>query len=322
LCLDNAFVLIEGHPRDTYFHHNDRLGTERMNIDYVKYNGSNPTRSCTSLPFGDGLTCTSVYGWPLHFTGKERDFESGLDNFDARYDASSLGRFTSPDEAFADQAQANPQSWNLYGYVRNNPLSNLDPSGNACVTANGGGGESHHQDNNQGGQTCAQDPPPAPTNAGGKGPKPKNQPVDPVPTGPDGKPTPPPVPVPKCPTCKWIWSDDGSNSRGGRWVSDQDPDVPGETPGASWDTGSRGGPGHWDVDDGTGKKNRQRYYPDGRTMPEDVAHPPGWRPIWKTVEVGATAAATGYVVYRVVRMIPSVVIPPLWPTIPLNAAIP
>jgi len=31
------------------------------------------------------------------FTGKERDFESGLDNFGARYMGSILGRFMSPD---------------------------------------------------------------------------------------------------------------------------------------------------------------------------------------------------------------------------------
>jgi hypothetical protein len=48
--------------------------------------------------------------------------------------------------------------------VRNNPLSNLDPTGNDCVTASGGGGESHHQDNNRGGQACAPASPQAPTN--------------------------------------------------------------------------------------------------------------------------------------------------------------
>jgi RHS repeat-associated protein len=31
------------------------------------------------------------------FTGKERDSESGLDNFGARYDSSSMGRFMTPD---------------------------------------------------------------------------------------------------------------------------------------------------------------------------------------------------------------------------------
>ena len=41
----------------------------------------------------------SVQHAPLtyKFTGKERDSESGLDNFGARYFVSSLGRFMSPD---------------------------------------------------------------------------------------------------------------------------------------------------------------------------------------------------------------------------------
>jgi RHS repeat-associated protein len=68
------------------------------------------------------------------FTGKERDAESGLDYFGARYYASSMGRWMSPD--WADKPEAvpyssldNPQSLNLYGYVLNNPLSHADKDG-------------------------------------------------------------------------------------------------------------------------------------------------------------------------------------------------
>jgi len=86
------------------------------------------------------------------FTGKERDTESGLDNFGARYSASSLGRFMSADAPFADQEAGDPQSWNLYAYVRNNPLSNLDLTGNACVNSDGG----TWHDDNSGGETCAE----------------------------------------------------------------------------------------------------------------------------------------------------------------------
>jgi len=49
------------------------------------------------------------------FTGKERDTESGLDYFGARYNASSLGRMMSPDSG-VDQHPEDPQSWNLYAY--------------------------------------------------------------------------------------------------------------------------------------------------------------------------------------------------------------
>jgi RHS repeat-associated protein len=72
---------------------------------------------------------------PLHhFTGKERDAESGLDNFGARYFGSSMGRFMSPDWSadtdpipYADIT--NPQTLNLYAYAGNNPVSNVDADG-------------------------------------------------------------------------------------------------------------------------------------------------------------------------------------------------
>jgi RHS repeat-associated protein len=74
------------------------------------------------------LACAS------RFTGKERDSESGLDDFDARYYSSSTGRFMSPDWSAApmDVPYAdfgNPQSLNLYSYVRNNPINFTDPTG-------------------------------------------------------------------------------------------------------------------------------------------------------------------------------------------------
>ena len=73
-------------------------------------------------------------------TGKERDDETGLDYFGARYMSSAQGRFTSPDKPFADQHPEDPQSWNLYGYVRNNPLAHIDSDGQACTALNGGSG--------------------------------------------------------------------------------------------------------------------------------------------------------------------------------------
>jgi len=59
----------------------------------------------------------------MHFTGKERDAESGLDNFVARYYGSSLGRFMTPDlDNVLDDPPAplpygdrhDPQTLNLY----------------------------------------------------------------------------------------------------------------------------------------------------------------------------------------------------------------
>jgi len=63
-------------------------------------------------------------------TGQKRDNETGLDYFGARYFSAPLGRFTSPDKPLLDQHVADPQSWNLYVYARNNPLLYIDPTGN------------------------------------------------------------------------------------------------------------------------------------------------------------------------------------------------
>jgi len=67
------------------------------------------------------------------YTGKERDTESGNDYFEARYYGSSMGRFMSPDGPFDGSDPDDPQSWNLYSYVQNNPLTNTDPDGHDCV---------------------------------------------------------------------------------------------------------------------------------------------------------------------------------------------
>ncbi|HWR13225.1 MAG TPA: RHS repeat-associated core domain-containing protein [Terriglobales bacterium] len=68
---------------------------------------------------------------PNHFkfTGKERDTETGLDYFGARYHVSTVGRFLSPDPGNASAEQGDPQSWNGYAYAGNNPLTFTDPDG-------------------------------------------------------------------------------------------------------------------------------------------------------------------------------------------------
>jgi RHS repeat-associated protein len=71
-------------------------------------------------------------------TGKERDSESGNDYFGARYYASSMGRFMSPDWSAKEEPVPyakldDPQSLNLYAYVRNNPLGAVDSDGHVVV---------------------------------------------------------------------------------------------------------------------------------------------------------------------------------------------
>jgi RHS repeat-associated protein len=78
-------------------------------------------------------TCSSQH----RSTGKERDTESGNDYFEASYYASSMGRFMSPDWSAKEDpvpyaTMDDPQSLNLYSYVRNNPLARTDPDGHCC----------------------------------------------------------------------------------------------------------------------------------------------------------------------------------------------
>lgn len=114
----------------------DQLGTPRIILDQ---SGSlaNVSRH-DYLPFGEELTTLGGrspllgYGGDSvrqKFTSKERDFETALDYFESRYHASNQGRFTSPDVPLRDQHAELPQSWNLYLYVRNNPLRYFDDDG-------------------------------------------------------------------------------------------------------------------------------------------------------------------------------------------------
>jgi RHS repeat-associated protein len=113
-------------------------------------------------PFGEELfvgsaSRTALQGYDVvdglrqKFTQKERDSETGLDYFLARYYSSAQGRFTSPDEFtggpdelfdFTDNATdnptfyadlTNPQSLNKYQYAYNAPTSITDPDGHCPV---------------------------------------------------------------------------------------------------------------------------------------------------------------------------------------------
>jgi RHS repeat-associated protein len=90
------------------------------------------------LPFGEeigligGRTSQRGYvadGTRQKFTQKERDNETNLDYFLARYYSYTQGRFTSPDPLMASARVSQPQSWNRYSYVLNNPLRMVDSTG-------------------------------------------------------------------------------------------------------------------------------------------------------------------------------------------------
>ena len=103
----------------------DHLGTSRVVTDA----GGTVLDDSDFYPFGGERPVIASTDNPYLFTGKERDPESGLDNFGFRYDSSSLGRFMSPDPFMASGRVENPQTWNRYTYALNNPLRYIDPLG-------------------------------------------------------------------------------------------------------------------------------------------------------------------------------------------------
>lgn len=150
-------LLATYNPSGLHYQFSDWLGTRRVQ-SLVQASGAEMVEeTCQSLPYGDALTCSGTDATEQHFTGKERDAESGLDYFPARYLGSSMGRWMSPDplpwlgwqhpsEDASEEEQeeahkkfedwiSNPQNLNLYAYVNNNPLSHTDPTGMAGCQA-------------------------------------------------------------------------------------------------------------------------------------------------------------------------------------------
>jgi RHS repeat-associated protein len=138
-----------GSASGTQYLTTDHLGSTRLVTDA---NG-NVVARYDYLPFGEGIAAglggrssfysigafpVSADGLSVKFTGKERDAETGLDYFGARYFSSAQGRWTGPDWSATPQAVPygdlkDPQTLNLYVYVRNSPLSKADPDGHCGI---------------------------------------------------------------------------------------------------------------------------------------------------------------------------------------------
>jgi RHS repeat-associated protein len=105
--------------------------TDHLGSSHIVTNSSGTILDDSDFyPFGGERSYSSSSGNNYKFTGKERDTESGLDDFAARFYTSNYGRFLSPDDA-KYMNPADPQSFNLYGYVANNPINSVDPTGHA-----------------------------------------------------------------------------------------------------------------------------------------------------------------------------------------------
>ncbi|HEY5912363.1 MAG TPA: toxin TcdB middle/N-terminal domain-containing protein [Verrucomicrobiae bacterium] len=119
------------------YYHQDHLGSSSVITDVA----GQLVEETAYYPFGEARHHVQPrqVSEPYRFTQKELDAESGLYCFEARFLSGVIGRFITPDPAYADLSQmeperlqavlGNPQDLNLYSYVRNNPLIFRDPTG-------------------------------------------------------------------------------------------------------------------------------------------------------------------------------------------------
>lgn len=102
-----------------YYYHNDHLGGTNVVVDQ----SGNTVEHTRYFPFGEvreGGTDKYTY------TGKERDKNTGSYYFEARYYKPELKHFTQADLV---AVISNPQGFNRYAYVVNNPITLIDPTG-------------------------------------------------------------------------------------------------------------------------------------------------------------------------------------------------
>ena len=113
-----------------FYYFSDHLKTASVITD----SAGNIKSESDFYPWGGEIQFVANDSNHYKFTGKERDAETQLDYFGARYYSNGLGRFVTPDWAAKAAAVpyaefADPQSLNLYSYVRNVPTTRLDPDG-------------------------------------------------------------------------------------------------------------------------------------------------------------------------------------------------
>jgi len=125
---------------NVYYYFADHLGSARV----VTNSSGTVLDDCDYFPYGMLINSSCVTsGNQYLFTSKERDTvnEGGDDYFGARYYMSAYGRFLIPDKSEAPSPvpyadYSDPQTLNLYAYVRNNPLAFIDVDGHdSCPDA-------------------------------------------------------------------------------------------------------------------------------------------------------------------------------------------
>jgi len=110
----------------TTYHHADHLSV-RVTSD----SNGNKIGEQGHYPYGELWYATNTTT-KFIFTSYERDAESGNDYAMARYYINRFGRFCSADPVMGNPND--PQSWNRYAYVRNDPVNGVDPSGKSLLS--------------------------------------------------------------------------------------------------------------------------------------------------------------------------------------------
>ena len=107
----------------------NHLGTVCLELDHeaqiISYEEYYPFGSTSYQAMNSRVESPKRY----RYTGKERDEESGLYYYGARYYACWLGRWTSSDPVFWEQHSDHEKYTNSYEYVENRPIVAIDPDG-------------------------------------------------------------------------------------------------------------------------------------------------------------------------------------------------
>ena len=110
------------------YYHQDRLSVRLMSDNAGAVAGTQD-----HLPFGEPITQTGEVD-KRRFTSYERDAESGTDYAINRQYSNTTGRFMQADPI--QGSTGNPQSFNRYAYVQNDPINFVDPLGLLCYGYN------------------------------------------------------------------------------------------------------------------------------------------------------------------------------------------
>ena len=126
-------LIAEYRPQEDkyYYYTSDQINSTSI----VTNDSGTVVYSAAYDPYGGvQKTWVNTYNPALKFSGKERDTESGLDYFGARYYDKAQYRFISVDPVSASMGMIHdPQLLNLYSYCRNNPLNYFDPDGRKLI---------------------------------------------------------------------------------------------------------------------------------------------------------------------------------------------